>query len=243
MRVDNQLDDDCDGLIDEAPEAFCAPPEQQLTRFCLSDNNQYIALDMTVDRLGEIYVSRASLVQGNLNFTHVRRDGTHDKHAGPIQGIYVSKSSHSGHRPHRRRRTAHICFRNARSRRFQYGFQNPDGSWNLENMPTEGDGGIECAIGLIRGRPVIAYRQNGELMFAERQADATWSTSVVDSVANSTVGLELDMQIHNGVPYVVHRDTNSLSFRLTYRRDGNWRTMAGPIGRGLAGGGFGFRPS
>ena len=242
-EVDNQLDDDCDGLIDEAPEAFCAPPEQQLTRFCLSDNNQYIALDMTVDRLGEIYVSRASLVQGNLNFTHVRRDGTHDNTRVqsrvstfpnlPIQDTDLIVEDG----------TAHICFRNARSRRFQYGFQNPDGSWNLENMPTEGDGGIECAIGLIRGRPVIAYRQNGELMFAERQADATWSTSVVDSVANSTVGLELDMQIHNGVPYVVHRDTNSLSFRLTYRRDGNWRTMAGPIGRGLAGGGFGFRPS
>ena len=242
-EVDNQLDDDCDGMIDEAPEAFCAPPEQQLTRFCLSDNNQYIALDMTVDRLGEIYVSRASLVQGNLNFTHVRRDGTHDNTR--VQGrvsIFPNLSIEDtdlivedG--------LAHICFRNARTRVFQYGVQNPDGAWNIENIPADGDGGIECAIGLIRGRPVVAYRQNGELMFAERQADATWITGVADAVANSNVGLELDMQIHDDVPYIAHRDAGALSFRLSFRRGGNWRTVAGPLGQGLAGGGFGFRPS
>ncbi|MEE2755100.1 MAG: MopE-related protein [Myxococcota bacterium] len=239
-EVVNQLDDDCDGAVDEAADRFCSPPERQLTRFCLTDNNQNIALDMTVDPLGEIFVTRASLIQGHLYLTQVNRDGTHSNSRiqsrvalFPNRPIFDTDVTIANQVPH-------VCYRNARSSTLYYAYRSANGDWVTETVAENGDAGIDCAVAVHNDRVFVAYRHAGQLFVANRSADGQWSRDIADSVANSIVGIELDMVMVDGTPFIVHRDSGQRSFRITTKQNNRWVSVAAP--GGVFDNGIGFRP-
>ncbi|MBV72249.1 MAG: hypothetical protein CMH52_13065 [Myxococcales bacterium] len=239
-EVENQLDDDCDGHVDEAADRFCSPPERQLTRFCLADNNQNIALDMTVDALGDIFVTRSSLIQGNLYLTQVNRDGTHSNSRiqsrvalFPNRPIFDTDVIIADQAPH-------VCYRNARSSTLYYAYKSADGDWVTETVAEDGDAGIDCAITVNNDRVLVAYRHAGQLFVASRDANGQWSRDLADSVANSIVGIELDMVMVDGTPFIVHRDSGQRSFRITTKQNNRWLSVAAP--GGVFENGVGFRP-
>jgi len=242
-EIENGEDDDCDGETDEAPERFCTPVETQLTRSCLDDNNQFLGLDMHVDALGEIYISKGSIVQGHLYFSHVHRDTTQTRvrvasRVGMFPNSPLTDTSlvfHGGQ--------PHICYRKARGGGLYVAQRDGQGDWSTNEVVDQGDAGADCALNILGGRLVMAYRQSGQLWFGERAPNGNWNLSRVDAPANGSVGHELALLIHNNTPYIAHRDTANRSLRLTYRVGNAWQSLAGSPPANMAGQGTGYRPA
>jgi hypothetical protein len=239
---ENNDDDDCDGRIDEMAERFCGPPEMQLTRFCLEDNNQFIGLDMYVDERGEIYVSKGSLVQGHLYFSHVHRDGTQTRTRiqsriaiFPNRPLSDSDLIMFQGRPH-------VCFQNARLGGLYVSQRDANDQWTSLQVSEANDAGTECALGIHNGLLVMAYRQAGQLWFTQRMNDGNWQSRVVDAPDGAQVGAELDLMIDDNVPYISHRDETGGRFRLTFLSEQGWQTHVGPASANGLGTGTGFRP-
>ena len=229
-------DDDCDGLTDEEPERFCAPPETQINRFCMDDNNRVAGLDMAVDAHGELWVVRASITSGSVYLSHIEHDGTENREqiygrtaiAGNFPMVDAAITLHN-ERPA-------VCFWKATTGTLFASLRGAAGDWTAEEILDRDVSGQDCDIVSVNGQIVVVYRDDEALWLARRLGAGNWRTERIDA-PESSAAYDLEVHVHQGSIYIAHTDRELGQLRLTHQANGGWATVTVRTGRSI-----GFRP-
>lgn len=201
-----------------------AASAQGLSKTCLDDESAGEALELAVDRTGEIHLSRILSSSRELVYTHVDADGqvTNEIVTGPVSPFIGSRLIQTdieieGTAPY-------ICFRDKLTNRVRLAFKTGNG-WSVETIQSSvtGDG---CALTIIEGAITAAYEASGKLNVATRTAPNNWQRQTVDSVSGQRIGVTPDMEVSSsGHRVIVHRNRSQNVLRITEKRDGVWRTV------------------
>jgi Notch 1 len=197
---------------------------QGLTKTCLDDESAGEALELAVDSIGDIHLSRVLSSSRELVYTHVDPQGQVNNEivTGPVSPFVGSRLIQTdieteGSIPY-------ICFRDKLANRVRLAFKT-GGNWSIETIQSSvtGDG---CTLTIDEGTIVVAYEASGKLNLATRTAPNNWQRQIVDSVSGQRVGVTPDMKISSaGHRVIAHRNRTQNVLRITENRDGVWRTV------------------
>ncbi|MEZ4431059.1 MAG: MopE-related protein [bacterium] len=216
-------DEDCDGIVDEAPDLLCRPPEAQLERDCLPGSGREVALSMTVDAVGRPHLARVDRASGDLYHTTVSVDGfpTDTRVAAGVSAagdeMVDTDIVMLGGQPV-------ICYRNGPQDRFSVALRQPNGTWQVEVVAAGAGIGRYCSLAVAEGALWVAWQQGTTLWVATRSGPGVYAGEVADEAVGMAAGAWPDLVLFGGVPVVAHHDAVNGMLRLSAKLGGAWGT-------------------
>ena len=198
---------------------------QDFERACLGIDDQGDGLELAVDAIGDLHLSRVGRIGGQLFYTRIGPDGVASSEivVNRIARFPTTQVKATGIIAVDG--AVHICFHNKLSNRFQLATRN-GADWSVETIEdgVEGDG---CALAVDSGQLLIVYQGNGALRMVRGQPGQNWNPVTIDQVPGGRIGLDPSLVVaDNGDAMVAHRDETEGALRLTWRRGQAWTGSA-----------------
>ncbi len=193
---------------------------QGLERLCYDDADGGGGLEMAVDPLGIVHVSRVRRATGDLIHSTVGPAGvlTDAIAAASVSLLAVDETTDTDIVTEPRTRRARICYYDGRLRALRVALEQDDGTYTAETVAEGRRAGDSCALGLLGdGTLVLAFQQDGRLRFGRRAAGG-WDVVDADAPAGGNVGHEVDLHVQpDDSILMAHRDIAAARMRLTFR--------------------------
>ena len=206
------------------PFAWTPSIGQNLNKLCLEDESAGEALELAVDSIGDIHLSRILSSSRELVYTRIQPGGvvTNEIVTGPVSPFVGNRLIQTdiemdGVFPI-------ICFRDKLVNRLRLA-SKINGSWQIETVQSgiTGDG---CSLIVEGGQVTVAYEASGKLNYATRIAVNNWQRQTVDSASGKRVGVSPDMvSDQTGKRVIVHRNSSDKVLRITEFNGTSWRTV------------------
>ncbi len=207
---------------------------QQLTRACLPGNDLANGLELRVDGIGDLHLTRVARVSGNLLYTRVGPDGSaiDEQIEERISRLAIDEVTDTGLLVDEQ--GVMTCYYSARDKRFKVATRQPDGTWDRVVLAT-GDGvGRGCDIVRYKGDPFVAWNESGALRVAT-QTDGAWQPLDADAPEGRDVGHSPSIALGpNNAIAIAHFDATRELLRIS-ALDGVWQSEdvdAAAIGTG-----------
>ncbi len=206
--------------------AVPARAQDGLERFCLPENDAAFGLDLEVDRLGDMHLSRVRRISGDLVYTRIGPDGgLVDEVAerrisiiGTNEIVDTDLELFDG--------VPHICAYDAREPGLIVASRGADGVWSSEVVQAGMGAGDFCALVWWQNAPAVAFRHGDVLKVAQRTGEDAWAVVQVDAVEGEQVGVEVDAAVVSGRLVIAHRHVEARRLRVTWSPPNGWQTRS-----------------
>jgi len=219
----NELDDDCDGAVDEAPDEVCDPPELRVSHFCIEDSDNDLGLAFAIDDDDVVHLSRVQRVSGNLLYTTIDQNNVvqNERLATRISAIAIDEVDDTDivltpTEPA-------ICFRDVRQRVLQVALKVGE-EWARETIEANVDAGRDCQLAWHNGTLFLAFRTGSVLKIATRAGPDEWVVEVVDEPVRTAAGHGVEMVWLDGRLVLIHQDPDLGALKVSWQDGEGWRT-------------------
>lgn len=234
---DSNLDEDCDGAIDERPDADCLPLDAEYAAVCLDALGQWTGLAGAIDAQNVVHLSHVDPVFGPWIYTRIDGAAVQQEIINPFITVLALDEVHDTDLVIWQGQPV-ACARNASTDRLEVVFREA-GGWRVEVVDADPTAGADCALLATDDGVEVAYRRAGALWHGVRRGRDDWRTVQVDPRrAEGPVGVDLAFAGRGVARVIAHRAPDAGALRISSRDDVGWQTQGVPLFE--AGG---FRPS
>ena len=181
-------------------------------------------IDLEVDALGDMHLSRVRRISGDLVYTRIGPDGgLVDEVAerrisiiGTDEVVDTDLALFDG--------VPHICTYDAREPGLIVASRGADGTWTSEVVQAGVGAGDFCALVWWQNAPAVAFRHGDVLKVAQRTGEDAWAVVQVDAVEGEQVGVEVDAAVVSGRLVIAHRHVEGRRLRVTWSPPNGWQT-------------------
>ncbi len=200
---------------------------QGFERVCLEANDVNFALSLAVDDRGRAHLIHVDRIFGDLLHTVLTAPDGIESEVVAVRMSLLGTSEVRDSGLVIVDDVPRACFYDARARALKVS-ERIDDEWSPTVLREGQHVGDQCAIAPVGDTLGVAFHQAGTLQYAEREGDE-WRVVEVDANADYAVGLEPAIRQVGRTLYIAHRGEGALDhLRVSWRRDGPWRTEALP---------------
>ncbi|MGN6627319.1 MAG: hypothetical protein ACTHLN_11940 [Tepidisphaeraceae bacterium] len=113
----------------------------------------------------------------------------------------------------------HLAYYDAATKTLKYALRDQKGGWSaVETIDATLNSGLYLSIGIVGDTPAVAYFDgtDGDLIYATRNSDGTWTRTVVDHKGSTGLYPSLHFS-DDGRPYIAYYAKSTGDLRLAYQ--------------------------